>query len=263
MTDAMAAEQMRKVTGHLTCPICHELYKKPKYLPCHHSYCEKCLLKLVVQSNITCPECRKTSVVPTGGVKQLPSNFFINRLLDEVALKCKVEGEQEAKYELCVREDTVEVLCLDCSAFLCAHCHDNHKYSNEYQSHDTISLNKLQSQKKDIIIKPKPKVALCQEHELELNFYCETCDKLVCQYCIMKNHLKHNHDTVKKMANKHRKELEKVMEPVEKMIEEVSIACKKVNKMRDKIESQTDYVDKEIDRYYEELATQKITAAKR
>ena len=44
-------------------------------------------MKLVVQSNITCPECRKTSVVPSGGVQQLPNNFFINRLLDEVALK--------------------------------------------------------------------------------------------------------------------------------------------------------------------------------
>ena len=106
----MAAEQMKKVTGHLSCPICYELYKKPKYLPCYHSYCEECLVKLVVQSNITCPECRKTSVVPSGGVKQLPNNFFINRLLDEVALKRKVEGEEEAKCDRCVRGDPVEVL---------------------------------------------------------------------------------------------------------------------------------------------------------
>ena len=108
----MAAEQMKKVTGHLGCPICCELYKKPKYLPCYHSYCEECLVKLVVQSNITCPECRKTSIVPSGGVKQLPNNFFINRLLDEVALKHKVEGEEEAKCDLCVRGDAVEVLCM-------------------------------------------------------------------------------------------------------------------------------------------------------
>ena len=249
----MAAEQIKKVTGHLTCPVCYELYKKPKYLPCYHSYCEECLVKLVMQSNITCPECRKTSVVPTRGVKQLPSNFFINRLLDEVALKRKVEGEQEAKCDLCVRGDTVEVLCLDCGAFLCARCYDNHKYSNEYQNHNTIPLNELQSRKEGITIKPKSKFALCQEHELELNFYCETCDKLVCQYCIMKNHLQHDHDSVKKMATKHRKELDKVMEPTQKMIEGFSVACKKVTETRNKIESQTDDIDKEIDRYYEEL----------
>ena len=244
---------MKKVTGHLSCPICYELYKKPKYLPCYHSYCEECLVKLVVQSNITCPECRKTSVVPSGGVKQLPNNFFINRLLDEVALKRKVEGEEEAKCDLCVRGDVVEVLCLDCGAFLCGRCFDNHKYSKEYQNHNMMPLNEVRSKKEGITIKPKSKFAVCSKHELELNFYCETCDQLVCHYCIMKDHLKHDHDTVKEMATKHRKELDKIMEPVEKMIEGLSVARKKVSNTRDKIGAQADEMDKEIDRYYEEL----------
>ena len=43
----------------------------------------------------------------------------------------------------------------------------------------------------------------------------------------MKDHLKHDHDTVKKMATKHKKELEKIMEPVEKMIETISVAHEK------------------------------------
>ena len=249
----MAAEQMKKVTSHLTCPICYELYKKPKYLPCYHSYCEECLVKLVVQSNITCPECRKTSIAPIGGVKQLPNNFFINRLLDEVALKRKVEGEEEAKCDQCTRSDPVQALCLDCGEFLCNHCFEHHKYGKESQNHNMMPLNELRSKKEGITIKPKSKSALCQEHELELNFYCETCDQLVCQYCIMKDHLKHDHDTVKKMAIKHRKELDKIMEPVEKMIEGLSVACKKVSHTRDKIGAQADDIDNEIDRYYEEL----------
>ena len=249
----MAAEQMKKVTGHLSCPICYELYKKPKYLPCYHSYCEECLVKLVVQSNITCPECRKTSVVPSGGVKQLPNNFFINRLLDEVALKRKVEGEEEAKCDQCTRNDPVKALCLDCGEFLCNHCLEHHKYSKEYQSHNMMPLNEVRSKKEGITIKPKSNSALCQEHELELNFYCETCDQLVCHYCIMKDHLKHDHDTVKKMATKHRKGLDRIMEPVEKMIEGLSVARKKVSNTRDKIGAQADYIDREIDRYYEAL----------
>ena len=249
----MAAEQMKKLTGHLTCPICCELYKKPKYLPCYHSYCEECLVKLVVQSNINCPECRKTSIVPSGGVKQLPNNFFINRLLGEVALKRKVEGEEEAKCDQCVREDPVEVLCLDCSIFLCNYCDGHHKYSREHQKHHLMPLNELRSSKEKLAIKPKAKYAMCQKHELELNFYCETCDQLVCHYCIMEDHLKHDHDTVKEMATKQRKELDKIMEPVEKMIEELSVGCKKVSGTKDKIGAQADDIDKEIDRYYEEL----------
>ena len=242
----------RNYTGHLTCPICYELYKKPKYLPCYHSYCEECE-KLMVQSNITCPECRKKSNVPSGGVEKLPSNFFINRLLDEVALKRKVEGEEEAKCDQCVREDPAEVLCLDCSIFLCNYCYGHHKYSKEYHSHNMMPLDELQSKKEKIAIKPKAKYAMCQKHELELNFYCETCDQLLCHYCIMKDHLNHDHDTVKEMTVKHRKELDKIMEPVGKMIEGLSVACKKVSNMRDKIGAQADDIDKEIDIYYEEL----------
>ena len=245
---------MKKVTDHLSCSICYELYKKPKYLPCYHSYCEECLEKLVVQSNITCPECRKTSVVPSGGVKQLPNNFFINRLLDEVALKRKVDGKEEAKCDTCTREDRAEVLCFDCTSFLCKFCYDYHKYSKECQNHNMMPLNEVQ--KEGITIKPQPKSVVCQEHELELDFYCETCDQLVCHYCIVKDHLKHNHDTVKKMATKHRKKLDKITEPIEKMIEELSVARKNANDIQDKIAVHSDDVHKEIDRYYQELHQQ-------
>ena len=69
----------------------------------------------------------------------------------------------------------------------------------------------------------------------------------------MEDHLKHDHDTVKEMATKHRKLLDMFMNPVEKMIEGLSVSCKKVNNMRDEIEAQADDIDAEIDRYYEEL----------
>ena len=97
----MAAERMKKVTGLLNFPVHYEAYKKPKYLPCHHSYCEGCMEKLQTGPNIICPKCRETSA---GEVKELPKNFFINRLLDEVDLKCKVEGEDEAKCDICIKE---------------------------------------------------------------------------------------------------------------------------------------------------------------
>ena len=251
----MAAEQMKKVIGHhLTCPICDESYKKPKYLPCYHSYCEECLVKLVVQSNITCPECNETSILPSG-VKHLPNNFFINRLLDEAALKRKVEAgaAEEAKCDLCIRGHTAEVLCLDCSAFLCTHCIDNHKYSRDWYNHSLMPLNELHTKKKEVIIKPKAKHAMCQKHELELNFYCETCNQLICHYCVVKKHTKHQHGSAKEMADKHRTELDKIVEPVDKMIAGLSVACKNVIGVKDKIVEQADCIDKEIDRHYEEL----------
>ena len=251
----MAAEQMKKVASHLTCPVCYELYKKPKYLPCYHSYCEQCLVKLqkAGSDSITCPECRKTSAIPSGGIKQLPNNFFINRIVDEVALKEKVTGEEDVRCNLCVKEDPAVVLCFDCGVFLCSHCHESHKYSREYQGHSMSQLKELRKEKKDINVRPKAKPLLCQEHDMELNFYCGTCEQLVCHYCTTTDHNGHEHNTVKKMANKNRAELDCIIKPVEEMIGELSKAHQKVTTTREKVEIQATEVDQQIDDYYDQL----------
>jgi len=247
----MAAERMKK--NLLTCAVCYEIYKKPKYVPCHHSCCDECVAKLFKEFKIICPECRETSTAPPGGVKDLPNNFFINRLMDKVALKRKVDGEETAKCDVCVEEGLAVMLCSECVMFLCEHCHEFHKRSKEYQNHNLIPLNELQSKKKEINLQPKIKSVLCQDHDLKLNFFCETCDQLVCHYCTINEHNGHVHNSVKKMANKHRKELEKIMEPVEKMIVELPILRQKITATGEKIVVQTTEVDQQIDLYYEEL----------
>ena len=252
----MAAERMKKVTSLLTCAVCYDMYKKPKYLSCHHSYCEECIEKLSKESKIICPECRETSTAPPGGVKDLPNNFFINNLMDEVTLKRKVEGEEKATCDLCVEEGLAIVLCPDCVMFLCDHCNEFHKRGKEYRNHSIIPLDELQSKKKEVNLRPKAKEMLCPDHELTLNFFCETCDQLVCHYCTTNEHSGHVHNSVKKMANKHRKELEKIMEPVEKMIINLSALRQKVKAAGDAIGSQTTNIDQQIDSYYEELHQQ-------
>ena len=105
--------------------------------------------------------------VPSEGVKQLPNNFFINRLVDDILLKRKIGGVKETKCDRCARNDPIKVKCLDCGEFLCSHCLEHHKYSKEYQNHDIIPLNEVQAKKEGITIKPKSaKFMLCQEHEL-------------------------------------------------------------------------------------------------
>ena len=252
----MAAERMKKVTNLLTCVVCYEMYKKPKYLSCHHSYCEECIVRLLKESKIICPECRETSDAPPGGVKDLPNSFFINHLMDEVTLKRKVDGEEKVTCDMCFEEALAVALCPECAVFLCDHCSEYHKRSKEYRNHNMIPLNELQSKKKEVNLRPKPKQMLCQDHDLELNFFCETCDHLICHYCTTNEHNGHVHNSVKKMANKHRKELEKIIEPVEKMIVNLSALRQTVAANGEEMGTQTTKVDQQIDLYYEELHQQ-------
>ena len=248
----MAAKEVKKATVNLTCPICYQLFKNPKYLPCHHSYCEQCLEKMQVQSKIICPECRKEAIVPAGGVKDLPNNFFINRMVDELVLKRKVEGEEEVKCDECDEDEPVVAYCPECNSFLCQFCYDTHKRNKRFRGHGIVPLTELRSTK-TIPLEAKIKVPLCKEHDEQLKYYCESCEQLVCMYCTVKEHNGHNHDTVKKMATKHRNELKEVTAPVDEMIRDLSEARDNIDKMGKKIRRQGDEVDKKIDQHYDEL----------
>ena len=248
----MSAVEVKKAQNNLTCPVCYQLFKNPKYLPCYHSYCEGCLEKMQVQSKIICPECRKEAKVPAGGVKELATNFFINRLVDDLILKKKVDGEQEVKCDECNGDDSVISFCPDCNLFLCHSCNDHHKRSKFYRGHAIVPLTELKSNK-DAPIQAKVKIPLCKEHDEQLKYYCETCDELVCMYCTVKKHNGHHHDSVKQMATKHRNELKKITDPVEGMIQNLSEAHDNIEKMKKKIRKQSEEVDKKIDRYYDEL----------
>ena len=102
-------------------------------------------------------------------------------------------------------------------------------------------------------IQIKTKIPLCKEHDEKLNYYCETCDELVCMYCTVKKHNGHHHDSVKQMASKHRNELKKITNPVEGMIKNLCEAHDNIEKVRKKIRRQGEEVDKNIDQYYDEL----------
>ena len=79
---------LEELESEITCPICQEHYTEPKVLPCLHYYCKKCILKLahMTQSgkSFHCPECRCEATLPEGGVDNLKTAFFVNRLKSKV-----------------------------------------------------------------------------------------------------------------------------------------------------------------------------------
>jgi len=62
------------------------------------------------------------------------------------------------------------------------------------------------------MMQPQAKVLTCKKHNIELLFYCETCEELVCRCCTMKDHDHdgHEYDTVKLIASKYRNTFEKL-----------------------------------------------------
>ena len=185
-------------------------------------------------------------------MKELPNNFFINRLVDDLILKKKVDGEQEVKCDKCDEDDPVVSFCPECNSFLCHACNDHHKRNKRYHGHAVVPLTELKSNK-DAPIQAKVKIPLCKEHNEQLKYYCETCDELVCMYCTVTKHNGHNHGSVKQMGTKHRIALKKITDPVEGMIKNLSEAHDDIEKTKKKTRSRGEDVDKKIDRYYDKL----------
>ncbi|XP_071799057.1 E3 ubiquitin-protein ligase TRIM32-like [Asterias amurensis] len=114
----------------IECPICLKRFIDPKILNCHHSFCKKCLQKLVDNRKpktdfIVCPKCRNKTKIPVKGVSALLNSFFLSSLIDDVinlegpnqrpkteSSKCRKHTDQE----LCFHCDTCDLLvCVKCA----------------------------------------------------------------------------------------------------------------------------------------------------
>ena len=165
-------------------------------------------------------------------------------------LKHKPEGETELKCDECGDDnDPVVALCVDCELYLCKVCHEYHKKKNKI--HDIVSLRLLTGEKG--AGQPTRKVLYCPNHQKnELDYYCKTCDKIVCLYCTVKDHVGHTHDIVEKTASEHRNVLRKIITPVDEMIENLSKAEANIVSTQEKIKEQANGIGQQIDKCYVE-----------
>ena len=167
-------------------------------------------------------------------------------------LKHKPEGETELKCDECGDDnDPVVALCVDCESYLCQDCNKVHHKKNK--THDIVSLSSTSTD--GTAGYSTVKILYCPEHqknELDYYNYCKTCDKIVCLYCTVKDHVGHTHDIVEKTASEHRNMLMKIIAPVEEMSENLSKAKASIVSTREKIKEQASEIDQEIDKCYVE-----------
>ena len=165
-------------------------------------------------------------------------------------LKHKPEGETELKCDECGDDnDPVVALCVDCELYLCKVCHEYHKKKNKI--HDIVSLRLLTGE--EAAGQLTRKVLYCPNHQKnELDYYCKTCDKIVCLYCTVKDHVGHTHDIVEKTASDHRNVLRKIITPVDEMIENLSKAEANIVSTQEKIKKQANGIGQQIDKCYVE-----------
>ena len=218
---------LANLNEEVSCSVCMVTFTEPKQLPCLHSFCLHCLEGIQRTSGrhdvITCPECRRESQVPGGKLKDLPTNFRINSLLDVLAIRdCNSTG---VKCGNCDKRRVESFYCFQCYSFWCDECITGHNIIRANKEHRVLALKDFEDQDIEVVLK-RPAFCSRPGHEKkELEFFCKKCQETVCSSCVVTAHDGHVKVLLEEAANESKLQ---VMSAIESR-------KAKVQKMRNKI----------------------------
>ena len=106
------------------CAICFKPRETPKILPCYHSFCGKCVDKLIQGDNIMCPIDYQIF-----SVGELRHDFGFGNYSDRLDKGSKKTGKQQSEHLLCgnCEKDGFAYWCETCFERLCKRCYKEHK----------------------------------------------------------------------------------------------------------------------------------------
>ncbi|XP_077866645.1 tripartite motif-containing protein 3-like [Saccoglossus kowalevskii] len=242
----------------LCCAICLERYSAPKILPCQHTFCKKCLVKLAEKrapNALMCPTCNRSVGVP---VRDLQSNFFMSSLLDKIPEKLEVVTPRVCEF---CEENEVTSICVECRQYSCTPCTRVHKKTKTTKCHQVLSLREYQeAKKKPFAVKP---LQFCDVHtENQLKYYCDTCQTPICMECTIIDHRvpEHKHRYIKQVADEYIKELKVKVGKLKVKADEVEtskiFAKTTCQKLKSRCEEEEAKINKETDEILEDLRRQ-------
>ncbi|XP_039663685.1 nuclear factor 7, brain-like [Perca fluviatilis] len=112
-----------KLEEDLRCPICHDIFRRPVFLSCTHSFCRDCLLRWWRQKQAReCPVCKKI---------YLNLNPPLNRVLKNLCEAFLLERDQRASEARCSpHSKKLKLFCLDHEQPVCYICRDSEEHTN-------------------------------------------------------------------------------------------------------------------------------------
>ena len=239
----------------ITCAVCCGHYQEAKLLPCNHYYCRACIESLAKRSRgrtFPCPECRRDATLPSSGVEQLQSAFFVERMKDVYQNMAKMEGKVEAVCEQCSNGKSV-AFCRQCTDFICAECKTLHGKLKVFAGHKVATLEELKKGgAKHVPLKeaPPPK---CPEHDKTMKIFCFDCKCLICRDCTLIDHNGHSYNFLKKCATAARKTLRDSLTPLQRVRANIAGANKKLAGTKTQVGSQEEEVCKTVEQSFRHL----------
>ena len=206
---------LHNLREEVSCPVCTNVYTDPKHLPCLHTFCLHCLKHWHRTSHgrdtIRCPKCQAISRVPeSGDLKDLPTSFYLNGLIDVLAIKeCKTS---QVRCGNCDKKSAESSYCFHCCVFWCDECIIGHNIIRSNKDHRVLALKDFQDKDYEDVMK-RPAFCPKEDHNKEeLKYFCKDCETPVCQICVTIEHGCHYIKLIKEEAERQKTEIKSFIE---------------------------------------------------
>lgn len=250
----MATASPEEVDKYLSCAICFEQFNEPKVLPCLHTYCKECLVKLMKKIGpdhiITCPECRQDTKIVNGDVGKLQPNFWVNNFMTLLSMQDSTSSAGKPLLcEHCDSGDSALSRCNDCCVFMCEFCVTAHKRINATKGHKILTLDEVKRLGSQALVKP----AFCKKHTREtLKLFCQTCQKTICRDCTIVDHRDHMYDFVADVAEREREVIQALLLETKDKDRFLEGGLKAVQTMESCVQTKITEVNKKVDVFFDE-----------
>ena len=242
----------------VSCSVCSNIFTDPKQLPCLHSFCLNCLKQWHRTSRgrdtIRCPNCQALCTVPkTGDLKDLPTSFFLNGLIDVLAIKeCKSD---HVRCGNCDKKSSESSYCFHCCVFWCEECVTGHNIMRSNKDHRVLALKDFQDKDyEDVLNRP----AFCPKEghkKEELKYFCEKCENAVCQTCVTVDHSGHAMKLIDEEAGRQKIQIKSLVENQRRKLQAKINEVSQLDEDCAKLTQQGENAKRDIQRSAENLMT--------
>ena len=242
----------------VSCSVCSDIFTDPKHLPCLHSFCLHCLKEWHRTSHgrdtIRCPKCQAVSRIPeSGDLKDLPTSFYVNGLIDVLAIKeCK---SSQVKCGNCDKKSSETSYCFQCCVFWCEECVIGHNIIRSNKDHRVLALKDFQDKDYEDVLK-RPVFCAKQRHEKEeLKYFCKNCETPVCQSCINLDHSGHSFKHIEEEAERQKIEMKSMIETQKRNLQAKVSAVSRLHEDCAKLIQQGEDLKQDVQRIVDNLMT--------
>ena len=240
----------------VSCPVCSDLFKDPRQLPCLHSFCLYCLKHWHQtsggQNAFRCPKCQQLSRVPASGdLKDLPTSFYLNGMIDVLAIKeCNTT---QVTCGNCDKKSSEASYCFQCCIFYCEQCLIGHNMMRNNKDHRVLAVKEFQDEDYEDVLR-RPVFCSRQGHQKEeLKYVCKKCETAVCQTCVILDHGGHTLKLIEEEAEAEKIEMTALIQKQRQNLQEEMNFITQLDEEYAKLIEQSENVKRNVNRFTDDL----------